>query len=243
MSKGIKLREWVEKPFVHNGRNLAIAGLSGLTIYFAQKPLLEYISNSKTFLHWGILRYFKLRGTFEIILALLLLDYTLYLWHVLTHRWDFLWRFHRLHHQDADLTATTGLRFHFGEMFLSIFWRSAQVILIGVSGRALGLWQTLTLVEVLFHHSNIRLPLAFEKKLNWIIVTPRMHTIHHSAVKAETNSNWSSGLTLWDYLHGTLKLDVDQEKISIGDPGAPDFIPRLREFVISPFRSSFKELD
>ncbi len=230
------LRKSVESPLVHNGRNLVIAAASFATITLFQKPVMKFLTTETRFASWGTLRYFKVSGIAEIILSLLLLDYTLYLWHVLSHRWSFLWRFHRLHHQDADLTATTGLRFHFAEMLLSVFWRSAQVIIIGVSGPALALWQGLTLVGVLFHHSNIRLPMGFEKKLNWLIVTPRMHAIHHSIKKEETDSNWSSGLTVWDYLHGTLRLDVNQDKIVIGDPDAPERIPAIKDFFLAPFK-------
>lgn len=236
MNKDISLRPRVESFLVHNGRNLVIAAASFATITLFQNPVIKFLTGNERFENWGLLRYFKVNGYTEIILSLLLLDYTLYLWHVLSHRWSFLWRFHRLHHQDADLTATTGLRFHFAEMFLSVFWRSAQVILIGVSGPSLILWQALTLIEVLFHHSNIRLPLGFEKKLNVFIVTPRMHAIHHSIVKGETDSNWSSGLTIWDYLHGTLNLNVNQDEIVIGDPDAPKRIPGIKDFFLAPFR-------
>jgi sterol desaturase/sphingolipid hydroxylase (fatty acid hydroxylase superfamily) len=57
-----------------------------------------------------------------------------------------------------------------------------------------------------------------ERRLNRLIVTPRMHGIHHSDVREETDSNWSSGLTVWDWLHGTLRLNVPQDEITIGVP-------------------------
>lgn len=101
-------------------------------------------------------------------------DYTLYLWHILLHRWPFLRRFHLAHHVDLDLTATTVVRFHFGESLLSVPWRAAQVLLIGVSLAALRLWQTAALVEILFHHSNLRLPRAIERALCRILVTARL---------------------------------------------------------------------
>jgi sterol desaturase/sphingolipid hydroxylase (fatty acid hydroxylase superfamily) len=82
----------------------------------------------------------------------------------------------------------------------------------------LALWQTVTILSVLFHHSNLRLPLHVERGLRLVLVTPRMHGIHHSVVESEVNSNWSSGLTIWDRLHGTLRLDVPQEVIVIGVP-------------------------
>jgi sterol desaturase/sphingolipid hydroxylase (fatty acid hydroxylase superfamily) len=92
----------------------------------------------------------------------------------------------------------------------------AQVALLGISPRALSLWQTLTLVEILFHHSNIRLPIALERRLCRLIVTPRMHGIHHSIVEQETDSNWSTIFTWPDYLHRTLRLNIPQEHVTIG---------------------------
>src|SRR3546814_2584537 len=105
--------------------------------------------------------------------------YTLYVWHLLLHRVPLLWRCHVAHHVDLDLDASTALRFHFAELALSVPWRAAQIVLIGVSPRALSVWQTALLLSVLFHHSNARLPPAMERRLNRLIVTPRMHGIHH----------------------------------------------------------------
>jgi sterol desaturase/sphingolipid hydroxylase (fatty acid hydroxylase superfamily) len=90
--------------------------------------------------------------------------------------------------------------------------------MVGASPLSLSLGQTLLLPSVLFHHSNVRLPRAAERRLSLLLVTPRMHGIHHSAAREETDSNWSSGLTLWDRLHGTLRLDVPQEEITVGVP-------------------------
>lgn len=142
--------------------------------------------------------------------------------HVLTHKVPFLWRFHQVHHVDLDLDASTALRFHALEMALSVPWRAAQVLVFGVSTKGLALWQTLTLMEILFHHSNIRLPAGLERRLCRIIVTPRMHGIHHSIVQEETDSNWSTIFSWPDYVHGTLKLNVPQDEITIGVPAYQD---------------------
>jgi sterol desaturase/sphingolipid hydroxylase (fatty acid hydroxylase superfamily) len=116
------------------------------------------------------------------------------------------------------LSASTALRFHFVEMIVSAPWRAAQVALIGVSPRQLSLWQMLTTMAILFHHSNIRLPLAIEHTLARIVVTPRMHGIHHSIVERETDSNWETIFSLPDYLHRTVRLNVPQQAIDIGIP-------------------------
>src|SRR5207247_11130330 len=109
--------------------------------------------------------------------------------------------------------------FHCAELVLSVPWRATQLLVICVSPLAFTVWQTALLVSTLFHHSNVRLPIALERRLVCVVVTPRMHGIHHSTVRGETDANWSSGLTLWDRLHGTLRLDVPQAEITIGVPG------------------------
>jgi sterol desaturase/sphingolipid hydroxylase (fatty acid hydroxylase superfamily) len=164
------------------------------------------------------------------------MDYTLYWWHVCTHRIKFLWRFHLPHHADLDMDASTALRFHFGEVAISVVWRALQVVLIGVSPLAFSVWQTGLVVAILFHHSNIRLAPETERRLSRWLVTPGMHAIHHSAVEDETNSNWSSGLAIWDRLHGTYRLDVPQPEITIGVPAYRD--PKeltLRKVLKMPF--------
>jgi hypothetical protein len=150
------------------------------------------------------------------------MDYTIYLWHIATHHFAFLWRFHLVHHVDLDLDMTTALRFQAADMALSTPYPAVQVALIGVSPRALSVWQGWFFLSVLFHHSNLRLPERMERILALALTTPRMHGIHHSTVREETDPNWSSGFSFWDRLHGTFRNDVPQAEIAIGVPGYPD---------------------
>ena len=112
-----------------------------------------------------------------------------------------------------------------------------QVALIGADPFAVALWQLLLVASILFHHSNLRLPWAVERVLVRLVVTPRMHGIHHSDYENETNSNWSSLLSAWDWIHGTLLLNVPQRDVAIGVPSYRD--PRevtLGKALALPFR-------
>jgi sterol desaturase/sphingolipid hydroxylase (fatty acid hydroxylase superfamily) len=208
-----------------------------LVIQTLEMPLVRRLATLAERRRWGLVPRLRLPRQLETALAVVLLDYTLYLWHVLTHRVPFLWRFHQVHHLDLDMDASTAVRFHFGELGISVAFRSAQVLVIGTTLRALSLWQELLLVSILFHHSNVRLPLALERRLAMVIMTPRLHGIHHSAASDELSSNWSSGLTLWDWLHGTLRTDVSQDEIRIGVEGfdRPEQV-KLPEILALPFR-------
>lgn len=212
----------VEPKIRRAARNLAVAGLSAAAIQLAENPVTRPLAALVDQRRWGLLKQWSLPAWLEVPLTVALLDYTLYLWHITVHRVPCLWRFHQAHHVDLEMDASTALRFHFGEMVLSVPCRVAQVVAIGVSPLALSVWQTATLVEILFHHSNVELPIEVERWLSKFIVTPRMHGIHHSMVPDETASNWSSGLTIWDWLHGTLRLNVPQNEITIGVPAYRD---------------------
>lgn len=148
--------------------------------------------------------------------AFLAMDYGFYLWHIATHKVPFLWRFHRVHHVDPDLDAYTALRFHFADMLVSLPWRLVQVRVSGTGPVMLKNWQIFFLLSVLFHHSNTALPAGWDKKLARVITTPQMHGIHHSQNLAQMDSNWSSGISWWDHLHGTFRADVEQSDITIG---------------------------
>ena len=212
------LRREVEPKLLRNERNLAVAAISAAVLQITERPVIAALCSLVEKRKLGILKYLNLPLWVEVPLAVVLMDYTLYVWHVLTHRLPWLWRFHVVHHLDLDMDASTALRFHFAEQLASIPWRAGQVLLLGVSPRSFAVWQKFLFLSILFHHSNMWLPLKFERSLNRFIVTPRMHGIHHSIVQAETDSNWSSGLTLWDWLHGTLNRNVSQDEITIGVP-------------------------
>lgn len=216
------LRAEVEDPRRRQPRNLSIAALAAVTVQLAEQPLVEPVARLVTRRQWGLLPALVRPGRLRTALALILLDYTLYLWHVLTHRVPVLWRFHAVHHVDLDLDASTAVRFHAGELMLSIPWRAAQIAAIGVSPRDLRLWQQLVLVSILFHHSNLRLPEPVERLVGLVFATPRLHGIHHANEPALRDSNWSSGLSIWDRLHGTYRDDVSQDALTIGVEGFDD---------------------
>ena len=205
-----------ESKLRRNARNLTVAALAAVTIHLVERPIVQPLAKIVQRRGWGMLKQIRVPVWLETLLAVALLDYTLFVWHILTHRIPFLWRFHSVHHVDLDMDASTAIRFHFGELAISVIWRAGQILVIGVSPLALSVWQSALFLSILFQHSNLGLPIAIERKLCRLIVTPRLHGIHHSIIAEESNSNWSSGLTIWDWLHGTLKLNIPQEEITIG---------------------------
>jgi sterol desaturase/sphingolipid hydroxylase (fatty acid hydroxylase superfamily) len=200
-------------------RNLAIGAVTAATVAAIERPIVTHVARITQQQKWGLVARLPITYRLKSVIAIALMDYTLYWWHVLLHRVPALWRVHAPHHTDRDLDTSTGVRFHFTEFIASIPWRCAQVVLIGVTPRTLALWQTLTLAEVLFHHSNLRLPRAFERHLSRIVVTPRLHGLHHSVLESERDTNFSSGLSVWDHLHGTANPEFGRDDVAIGLPG------------------------
>ncbi|MDX5480339.1 MAG: sterol desaturase family protein [Hymenobacteraceae bacterium] len=171
---------------------------------------------------FGLLVWLGLPRWARYPLGFLLMDYTSYLWHILLHRSDLLWRFHNVHHIDLDLDLSTAWRFHVGENIASVPFRGGAAALIGAPAPLVLVYELLFEGCTAFHHSNMRLPYEVERRLCKLMVTPRMHGIHHSIVARETNSNFSVIFSWWDRLHQTLRLNVPQEAITIGVPSYRD---------------------
>lgn len=231
-----------EKRSVHTSRNLAIAGLAGLAMTIIETPLLRRVAVYVAASNSGLAPLLTRTPALRVVVAVLLLDYGLYVWHVLTHRVPFLWRFHLVHHVDLDLDASTALRFHFGEMLLSVPWRLAQACIAGADLMAVSVWQTLLFMSILFHHSNVRLPLGLERWLRLVIATPRLHGIHHRPEASCLNSNWTSGLSIWDLLHATHCWREDPQ-LATGVPGylQPQDVTLERALVL-PFEPISEEV-
>src|SRR6266404_1768472 len=153
------LRRETEPKLRRDARNLAVAGLGAAALMLAERPVVQPLTRFVVKRRWGLLQRIRMPLWLEVTLATVLLDYTLYIWHVATHRVQWIWRFHAVHHVDLDLDASTAIRFHFGELTQSVAWRAAQVAVIGVSPLSLSVWTTLLLISILFHHSNVNLPI------------------------------------------------------------------------------------
>jgi sterol desaturase/sphingolipid hydroxylase (fatty acid hydroxylase superfamily) len=217
--------------------NIGVSALALATGAYIVVPIALRLSEQSSETSFGLLRLVPLPYAAEFVAGFLLMDLTFYYWHRANHVFPFFWRFHNVHHVDPDLDVSTSFRFHFGEVLYSLGFRALQVYLLGISLLTYLVYELVFQCATMFHHSNVRLPIIFERWLNKIIVTPRMHGIHHSIVKNETNSNYSVIFRWWDLLHGTLRLNVRQSDIVIGVPAYLE--PQDNQFLnllILPFR-------
>ena len=202
--------------------NAAMVALAAAALRLAMIPAALAVASAGERAGVGALRWVPLPAAVAAVLGFLLLDWSVYVWHRLNHRAPLLWRFHVVHHTDLDLDVSTAFRFHAGELLLSVLWRSAQIVAFGIGPELVLLYEAAMETATAFHHSNWRLPPALDRALNLIVVTPRMHGIHHSVEERETNANWSVIFSWWDRLHRTLRLGVPAAALTIGLPAYRD---------------------
>jgi sterol desaturase/sphingolipid hydroxylase (fatty acid hydroxylase superfamily) len=154
---------------------------------------------------WGLFNRVDTPGWLALITSVVILDAAIYLQHVMFHAVPLFWRLHRVHHADLDFDVTTGSRFHPVEILLSMLIKFAVIVLLGPPIVAVVVFEVLLNATAMFNHSNVRLPLALDAVLRWLIVTPDMHRVHHSHLGHETNSNFGFNLSVWDRLFGTYR--------------------------------------
>jgi len=152
---------------------------------------------------WGLFNMLHTPHWLKILLSFVILDFIIYLQHLLFHYTPILWRLHRMHHTDLDLDVTSGNRFHPLEIIISMLIKMAAVILLGAPSEAVLAFEVVLNACAMFNHGNIRLPAAFDRLLRLILVTPDMHRVHHSAIVRETNCNFGFNHPWWDRICGT----------------------------------------
>jgi sterol desaturase/sphingolipid hydroxylase (fatty acid hydroxylase superfamily) len=154
---------------------------------------------------WGLLRMTGWSPLLTALAALVLLDLAIYLQHVMSHALPAFWRLHQVHHADLEVDATTGIRFHPIEIIVSMLWKAAVVAGLGADPWVVIVYEAMLNLAAVWTHGNIRVPGAIDRRLRWVLCTPDMHRVHHSVVRAETDSNYGNILSVWDRLFGTYR--------------------------------------
>jgi len=190
--------------------------------------------------NWGLLNNFDVPYWLAVPLAVVAMDFVIWLQHVMVHAVPALWRLHRVHHADLDYDLTTGARFHPLEIVLSMGIKFATITLLGAPVLAVVVFEILLSACAMFNHGNIRLPDAVDRALRWFLVTPDMHRVHHSVEDDESNSNFGFNLTWWDRLFGTYREQprAGQLGMTIGIHGHtdPKEVARLAGMLTLPFK-------
>lgn len=192
----------------------------------------EPLNNSSTYLvHIAI-----------VTLSVLLLDMLIYWQHRLFHTVPMLWRFHKMHHADSHVDTTTGLRFHPVEIAMSLGIKAAAVVILGVPAIAVVIFEVALNGFALFNHANVRLPQKWDDRIGLVLITQRLHRIHHSQAKNESNSNYGFSVSWWDRLFKsfTPRAKQSDETLSIGQQDVPAVKENasIRALLLQPFKSN-----
>jgi sterol desaturase/sphingolipid hydroxylase (fatty acid hydroxylase superfamily) len=226
----------------HAGHNLGIALFNtvvlGLIFGFVTTTVAEWAEES----HRGLLSALGLAGPLRFVLALVLLDGWMYVWHRANHTIPFLWRFHRMHHSDRHMDVTTATRFHLGEHFGAAVLRLGLIPLLGFGVWDIVVYDTLVIAVTQFHHADISVG-RWDRWLRCLIVTPFMHKVHHSDRREETDSNYSTVLSVWDRLFRSFQMRADPKSLVFGldeftGPGWQSWWGMMETPFVSPGRQS-----
>ena len=198
--------------------NLAIIALNPISVRLVFPVLPVGMALLAAERHWGLLNIMALPYWLKVVIAVIILDLSIYLQHVLHHAIPILWRLHMVHHADLDFDVTTGTRFHPIEIVLSMTIKLMTVAALGPPALSVLIFEVALNATSMFNHSNIHVPERIDRILRLFIVTPDMHRIHHSVIIRETNSNYGFNLPWWDRLLGTYKAqpDTGHEEMTIG---------------------------
>jgi len=199
---------FLRKPgqrFQHGIRNVGIGLVNGAVLTTGFSALLLAAIQWGTVHPVGLLHWVSLSSWAERVAGFVVFDLWMYLWHRANHSVGWLWRFHRVHHSDLAMDVTTALRFHLGEMMLSVLLRLAVIPLLGITLGDLVLYELILQPVIYFHHSNVALPERWDRVMRGVMVSPNMHRVHHSDLPVETNSNYASIFSFWDRLGCTYR--------------------------------------
>ncbi len=226
-----KLRRWAS--------NLGIVFLNGALVRVLLPVTAAAFAVLAASRGWGVFNNFAVPIWLAVLASVVILDFAIYLQHVMFHAVPLLWRLHRMHHADLDFDVTTGARFHPIEIILSMLIKFAVIAVIGAPAVAVIIFEVLLNATAMFNHGNVRLPMGLDRVLRLFVVTPDMHRVHHSIEDHETNSNFGFNLPWWDRLFGTYKAqpDAGHEAMTIGirDYRAPKIATDLPGMLILPF--------
>nr|WP_319554287.1 sterol desaturase family protein [uncultured Vibrio sp.] len=223
--------------------NLSLVALNSVIVALVMPIAAFQAAIIATENQWGLFQVLSLPIWLNVLLSIILLDFIIYVQHVIFHRIPVLWKLHRMHHADLDIDVTTGARFHPIEILISMVIKIGAVFMLGVSPIAIVMFEIILNASAMFNHSNAKLALPVDAWLRKAIVTPDMHRVHHSVIPRETHSNFGFFLSVWDRMFSTYRAqpELGHEHVVIGLPDIRDKQEqRLDKLLTQPFRYRVK---
>lgn len=199
----------------HAVRNIGVIAFNAVVTNLALLPLVVLATSAS----WGLFEIWRLDWRLELLLTIVFIDILTYVMHVLFHLNPVLWRFHRMHHSDTEMDATSGARFHIGEHIISVCVRCGLYALGAMKLEFIVIYETVFLANVLFHHANLSMGDRLDRLYRLLLTSPDMHKVHHSNIRSEHDSNYTSLFSIWDRLFRTYKISDCPQRIVYGIEG------------------------
>jgi sterol desaturase/sphingolipid hydroxylase (fatty acid hydroxylase superfamily) len=220
--------------------NIGLSAITAVLLRFTIGGIAYFSAILATEMQFGLLNLILLPEWLSLVLALILFDLAVFGQHLAMHRWPLLWRLHKIHHTDLDFDVTTAVRFHPIEIIVSLIYKVIVISVLGAPALAVLIFELILSTSALFNHGNIMIPVQWDKRLRWLLVTPDMHRIHHSTTQTETDSNFGFSISIWDRLFGTYTNEpaLGQSGMEIGlsqfrnSPAVT-----LKKLLLMPFKS------
>ena len=224
------------------GNNLGLVIFNSILLRFIFPAAAVGVAALASEQGWGLLNYYPLPLWLSLAISLFVMDFVIYLQHILMHAVPILWRLHRVHHADLDYDVTTGARFHPIEIILSMLIKFVTIVALGPTIVAVVIFEIVLNAMAMFNHANVRLPLRMDHVLRQLIVTPDMHRVHHSVDYDEANSNFGFNLAFWDRWFGTYRdqprAGHEQMIIGIQNYRTPGEVTWIHGILWLPFRGT-----
>ncbi|MBY0535641.1 MAG: sterol desaturase family protein [Chitinophagaceae bacterium] len=222
---------------IHTFRNLGV-----LLFYLVVTTPINYIATA-----WygcidtekfGLLHQFALPSFLRIGIGLLLMDCGDYFYHRISHRSNFIWRFHKIHHSDLDVDSTTAFRFHPIDNIGLVMMEMFTALIFGYGSDTIAIYFLIYLPLLFVQHANFRFPDKIERIFETIFATSNFHRIHHSYPQHYTDSNYGAVFSFWDRLFRTYQK-ADPKNIHYGlEDSQTDDQQSLTHLITGPFKSS-----
>lgn len=233
---GLRQRRWTT--------NLLMVVIDGVTLRILVPITAVWTADFAQTHGIGLFNLVRLPAPVTGILAFVVLDFAIWLQHVLSHKIPFFWRLHAVHHADIDVDLTTGIRFHPLEIVISMIWKICVVLALGAPAYIVFVFEVVLNGSAMFNHANVRLPKGLDAVLRLLVVTPDMHRVHHSVILRETDSNYGFNLSIWDRMFGTYRAEpkAGHRQMTIGLQNYQSEEPtRLGWSLLLPFKGLFQK--
>jgi sterol desaturase/sphingolipid hydroxylase (fatty acid hydroxylase superfamily) len=170
----------------------------------------------------------------QLLGAIVVIDIAMTLLHYASHRFDWLWRLHSVHHGINRLYGFNGLVRHPLHQQIDLALGTLPLVLAGMPVDVAVLLGLAVTVQLIVQHANVDYRLGPFQKL---LAIGAVHRLHHVNWDGEGDVNFGVFFTMWDRALGTLRLTSECEPRSghIGVQDQPDYPQHYMTQLATPF--------